>query len=154
MRFHHEWRRHFRMLLAESPPVPLPGVMDALETLARRGIPTGVASSSDLADIELCLEKAGLREFFSCIAAGDEVACGKPDPEVYLLCCRRMGIDPWQSHAAEDSTRGVQAGVAAGLHVFLLTGGRPEVPPEKDRVRPVSSLTEVAWAGLEPRPLA
>jgi HAD superfamily hydrolase (TIGR01509 family) len=150
-RFHQEWRRHFARMLTESPPVPLEGVIDALEALAERGIPVGVASSSDLAHIELSLEKAGLRGYFSCLAAGDEVACGKPDPEVYLLCCGRMGIAPRRSHAVEDSTRGVQAGVAAGLHVFLLTGGKPEVPPERDQVMLISSIAEVAWGELEPR---
>lgn len=150
-RFHQEWRRHFARMLTESPPVPLEGVIDALEALAERGIPVGVASSSDLAHIELSLEKAGLRGYFSCLAAGDEVAGGKPDPEVYLLCCGRMGIDPRRSHAVEDSTRGVRAGVAAGLHVFLLTGGKPEVPPERDQVMLISSIAEVAWGELEPR---
>lgn len=150
-RFHQEWRGHFGMMLTESPPVPLEGVIDSLEALTERGIPVGVASSSDLSHIELSLEKAGLRGYFSRIAAGDEVACGKPDPEVYLLCCERMGIDPLRSHAVEDSTRGVQAGVAAGLHVFLLTGGKPEVPPEKDQVRLISSIADVSWSDLGPR---
>ncbi|RYD24180.1 MAG: HAD family hydrolase [Verrucomicrobiaceae bacterium] len=150
-RFHREWRRHFTMMLTESPPVPLEGVIDALETLTERGVPVGLASSSDLAHIELSLEKAGLRGYFSILAAGDEVERGKPDPEVYLLCCERMGIDPLRSHSVEDSTRGVRAGVAAGLHVFLLTGGKPEVPQEKDQVSLVSSIAEVPWACLEPR---
>ena len=151
--FHQEWRRHFAIMLTESPPVPLAGVIDALESLSARGIPVGVASSSDMAHIELSLEKAGLRAFFSCIASGDEVTCGKPDPEVYLLCCERMGIDPLRSHAVEDSTRGVLAGVAAGLHVFLLTGGKPEVPPEKDQVSLISSIAEISWNELGPRAL-
>ncbi|RYD23358.1 MAG: HAD family hydrolase, partial [Verrucomicrobiaceae bacterium] len=150
-RFHQEWRRHFTMMLTESPPVPLEGVLEALEMLTGRGVPVGLASSSDLAHIELSLEKAGLRGYFSFLAAGDEVERGKPDPEVYLLCCGRMGIDPLRSHAVEDSTRGVCAGVAAGLHVFLLAGAKPEVPPERNQVKLISSIADVAWGELEPR---
>jgi HAD superfamily hydrolase (TIGR01509 family) len=153
-RFHQEWRRHFTRMLTENPPVPLEGVIDSLESLTGRGIPVGLASSSDLAHIELSLEKAGLRGYFACLAAGDEVTHGKPDPEAYLLCCRRMGIDPLRSHAVEDSTRGVRAGVAAGLHVFLLTGGKPEVPQGKDQVTLISSIADVSWADLESRPVA
>lgn len=148
-RFRAEWRRNFKASISRVPPVPMAGVIDSLEILAQRGIPIGLASSSDLVDIEVCLESSGLKGYFSSIAAGDEVASGKPDPAVYLLCCQRMGIDATRSYAVEDSGRGVRAGVAAGLQVFALAGNRAVV--ESGNVREIATVGDVPWSELAAR---
>ena len=97
------------------------GVAAALEQIE---LPICVASSSDPARIEHSLRVAGLLErftphLFSAVA----VERGKPAPDLFLHAARRMAAPPAQCVVIEDSSRGVQAGVAAGMRVLGFTGG-------------------------------
>jgi HAD superfamily hydrolase (TIGR01509 family) len=98
---------------------PIPSGVAALHRAAARG-PVAVASGSPREVIGTVLELLGLasvvREYVSC----DEVAGGKPLPDVYLEACRRIGITPSRSLAIEDSLAGARAGKAAGMTVVLV----------------------------------
>ena len=98
---------------------PIPSGIAALRRAAARG-PVAVASGSPREVIDTVLETLNLstvvREFVSC----DEVAAGKPLPDVYLEACRRIGITPSKSLAIEDSLAGARAGKAAGMTVVLV----------------------------------
>lgn len=98
---------------------PIPSGIAALRRAAARG-PVAVASGSPREVIGTVLEILGLsdvvREYVSC----DEVAGGKPLPDVYLEACRRIGITPERSLAIEDSLAGARAGKAAGMTVVLV----------------------------------
>jgi len=98
---------------------PIPSGIAALHRAAARG-PVAVASGSPREVIGTVLEILGLsdvvREYVSC----DEVAGGKPLPDVYLEACRRIGITPERSLAIEDSLAGARAGKAAGMTVVLV----------------------------------
>jgi len=98
---------------------PIPSGIAALRRAAARG-PVAVASGSPREVIDTVLETLNLstvvREFVSC----DEVAAGKPLPDVYLEACRRIGITPSHSLAIEDSLAGARAGKAAGMTVVLV----------------------------------
>lgn len=139
------WREKWRALIAAEPPVPLPGVIDLLEELLETGLPVGLASSSDREDIDLCLEMSGLSRYFPIRASGDEVAAGKPAPDLYLLASRRLGIDASRCLAIEDSHPGVRAALGAGLAVVqVLPGG--EAPVEGVlAVRSLAELLERRW---------
>lgn len=107
-----------------------PGARALLARLQRQGIPCAVASSTRRAEVEARLGSTGLLGHFAALAAGDEVAEGKPSPDVYLLAADRLGVAACTCIAFEDSEHGAQAALAAGMAVVvvpdLLTPG-PEL---------------------------
>ncbi len=102
---------------------PIPGARELVGRLADAGVPIAVASSSPRSWVEAGLEGAGLRERFRTSVAGDEVAAGKPDPEIYLQAARGLGIDPAACIAVEDAPAGVTSARAAGMRVVLVSRG-------------------------------
>ncbi|HXE44336.1 MAG TPA: HAD family phosphatase [Conexibacter sp.] len=104
---------------------PIPGIHAALDALDADGIPYCVASGSDHERIRRGLHAAGLLERFppEVIFSADDVARGKPAPDVFLHAAERMGFDPRASIVVEDSPAGVQAGVAAGMRVLGYADG-------------------------------
>jgi HAD superfamily hydrolase (TIGR01509 family) len=97
----------------------IPGVEEAVRRLAV-GFTLGVASSSNLELIELVLDLSGLRELFTLVMSSEEVARGKPAPDVYLEAARRLGLAPDRCAAVEDSTAGLRAARAAGLRLVAI----------------------------------
>jgi len=94
---------------------PLPGVEALLAALAGRGIPCGVASSSDRDWVGFVLGTLGLRERLPVVVTGDDVATRKPAPDVYLEAAARLDVRPEGCVALEDSAVGVTAAIAAGM---------------------------------------
>jgi HAD superfamily hydrolase (TIGR01509 family) len=97
----------------------LPGAVEAVRRMAAR-FPLGLASSSPQAIIDFVLRAAGLEDCFCHRVSSDEVAGGKPKPDVYLAACRGLGVDPSRAAAIEDSANGLRAAHAAGLAVIAL----------------------------------
>jgi HAD superfamily hydrolase (TIGR01509 family) len=127
------------------------GAGDAVRRLAARW-PLAVASSSPRELIELVLELAGLTQAFDAVVSSEEVASGKPAPDVYLRACELLGSAPASTPAIEDSSAGVRAAVAAGMPVVLIPGTEfptePEVLEEADQV--LESINSLDPAVLEP----
>jgi HAD superfamily hydrolase (TIGR01509 family) len=91
---------------------------DALETVAELralGVAVAVASSSPRARLDRTLARAGLADAFRVSVAGDEVAHGKPAPDMFLAAAERLGIAPERCVVIEDSPPGVAAALAAGM---------------------------------------
>ena len=109
----------------------LPGAATAVRALARRW-PLGLASSSNREIIDVVLRTAGLADAFRVTVSSEEVARGKPDPDVYLECAARLGVDPTACLAVEDSTNGLRAAAAAGMTVIAVPN--PHYPPAPDAV--------------------
>jgi HAD superfamily hydrolase (TIGR01509 family) len=105
-----------------SLPV-IPGAREAVERLAARW-PLGLASSSNRELIDLVLERLGVSELFRATVSSEEVARGKPAPDVYLEAARRLGVEPSRSAAIEDSQNGILAAKAAGMRVLAIPNGR------------------------------
>ena len=97
-----------------------PGATELLSGLRKREIPCAVASSSSTTEIKRRLEAAGLAEFFHSFVGGNEVSKGKPDPSVYLLAARRLGVSPEECLAFEDSPSGIKSAVLAGMQVVAV----------------------------------
>ena len=97
----------------------LPGAREAVERLAARW-PLGLASSSNRELIDLALELLGVEHLFAATVSSEEVASGKPAPDVYLEAARRLGVDPAEAAAVEDSSNGILAAKAAGMRVVAL----------------------------------
>jgi HAD superfamily hydrolase (TIGR01509 family) len=105
----------------EEELTPVDGVVDALERLT---LPTCVASSSSHESLRFKLTLTGLHDRFAGrIFSADDVAHGKPAPDVFLLAATRLGADPSRCAVVEDSSSGIAAGLAAGMSVFAYTGG-------------------------------
>jgi HAD superfamily hydrolase (TIGR01509 family) len=91
---------------------------DALETvrgLAAHGLAVAVASSSPRSRLDRTLARTGLADAFAVTVAGDEIADGKPAPDMFLAAAARLGVEPARCAAIEDSAPGVAAGLAAGM---------------------------------------
>lgn len=105
-----------------------PGAAELLTALRGRGTRCAVASSSTSGQIQACLGSLDVLHHFEAFAGGDEVARAKPDPALYLLAAERLGVDPAECVAFEDSENGAKAALAAGLRVVIV----PDLkhPPE------------------------
>jgi HAD superfamily hydrolase (TIGR01509 family) len=109
----------WRLLEAEPLP-PMPGLYGALERLAGAGLPLAVASSGTRAYVAHVLERLGVRDAFAAVVSGEDVANGKPDPEIYLLTARRLGAAPVDCVAVEDAPSGITAARDAGMQVVAV----------------------------------
>jgi HAD superfamily hydrolase (TIGR01509 family) len=96
---------------------PMPGATELLAVLRERGTPIGLVSNSPRLFIERSLAITGLEGSFDEVLSAHEVAAPKPAPDPYLEICRRLGVEPGQAIALEDSPTGVAAAVAAGMTV-------------------------------------
>jgi HAD superfamily hydrolase (TIGR01509 family) len=115
-------------LYREHLPV-VPGAREAVERLAARW-PLGLASSSNRELIDLALELLGVEHLFKATVSSEEVARGKPAPDVYLEAARRLGVAPTDAAAIEDSENGIRAAKAAGMRVIAIPN--PHFPPDED----------------------
>ena len=107
----------------------IPGAREAVERLAAHW-PLGLASSSNRKLIELALELLGVQQLFRATVSSEEVARGKPAPDVYLEAAHRLGVDPSHAAAVEDSHNGILSAKAAGLRVLAIPNRR--FPPGED----------------------
>jgi HAD superfamily hydrolase (TIGR01509 family) len=129
-----EWSAymHDRVGLAESPeeinrivveqmleryhagPPWIPGALDAVHRLAG-AFTLGLASSSNRELIDAVLEAGAITDLFQATVSSEEVARGKPAPDVYVEAARRRGADPADCVAVEDSHSGIRSAKAAGM---------------------------------------
>jgi HAD superfamily hydrolase (TIGR01509 family) len=110
--------------------------VDAARELRIRGVPVGVASSSPRERLHRTLGRAGLLDAFNVTVAGDEVANGKPAPDMFLLAASKLDVAPRDCVVIEDSPPGVQAGLAAGMTTIAVcrVPGTEETLAAADRV--------------------
>jgi HAD superfamily hydrolase (TIGR01509 family) len=119
-----------RMLEAYERQLPLiDGAVDAVQRLART-YPLGLASSSNRALIDAVLRTAGLESCFAATVSSEEVARGKPAPDVYLEAARRLGVEPTSCAAVEDSHGGIRSAKAAEMRVIAIPN--PSYPPDDE----------------------
>ena len=109
-----------RMLERYAERLPLiDGAVAAVKKLAANWR-LAVASSSNRRLIDRVLEVSGLASFFKVTVSSEEVARGKPAPDVYLEAARRLGVEPTRCVAIEDSASGIRSAHAAGMHVVAI----------------------------------
>jgi HAD superfamily hydrolase (TIGR01509 family) len=126
------------------------GAPQAVARLAERW-PLAVASSSNRPIIDLVLELSGLKRFFRATVSSEEVARGKPSPDVYLEAARRLGAGPAKTAAVEDSRNGILSAKAAGMRIIAIPNKRfppgEEALAESDVV--LESISELVPAAVE-----
>jgi HAD superfamily hydrolase (TIGR01509 family) len=120
----------------------LPGADAAVHRLAARW-PLGLASSANRTVIDTVLELAGLAPSFAVTVSSEEVARGKPSPDVYLAAARALGVEPAHAAAIEDSANGLRSAAAAGMTVVAIPNR--EFPPGADAL----ALADATLAGLD-----
>jgi len=100
----------------------LPLIDGAIEAVRRIGSrrPLAIASSSNRPLIDLFLELTGTGDVFRATVSSEEVARGKPAPDVYLEAARRLGAAATSCAAIEDSENGIRSAVSAGMHVVAI----------------------------------
>lgn len=114
--------------LIPAQTVPMPGVDVVLAELLRRGYSLALASSAMRAVIEARLTALGVRPAFSAIVSADDVARGKPAPDIFLEAARRLDVPPPRCLVVEDSRNGVLAARAAGMLCAVVSGSRAGEP--------------------------
>jgi HAD superfamily hydrolase (TIGR01509 family) len=143
--------RRLTELYREELPV-IPGAKEAVERIAARWR-LGLASSSNRELIDLVLGLLGVAHLFRATVSSEEVARGKPAPDVYLEAARRLGIDPARAAAVEDSNNGILAAKAAGMRVVAIPNRH--FPPGEDALAAadvvLASLAELTAEAVEPR---
>jgi len=119
-----------RMLGRYGDELPLiDGSIDAVRRLAA-DFRLAVASSSNRPLIQTVLREAGIADQFEVIVSSEEVAAGKPAPDVYVEAARRLGVEPTRAAAIEDSSNGIRSAHAAGMRVIALPN--EHYPPAAD----------------------
>jgi beta-phosphoglucomutase-like phosphatase (HAD superfamily) len=119
-----------QMAQAYADQVPL--IAGAADAVSRMGGSwrLGLASSSPLSLIRTVLDAANVARAFQVVLSTEDVAAGKPSPDVYLEVARRLGVDPRRCVAIEDSSNGVRSAAAAGMAVIAVR--RPAYPLDED----------------------
>jgi HAD superfamily hydrolase (TIGR01509 family) len=141
-----------RMLERYSGAPPLiEGAVEAVARLAARW-PLAIASSSNRELIDAVLASTPLGGHFELTVSSEEVARGKPSPDVYLEAARRLGVDPTRATAIEDSRNGIRAAKAAGMRTLAVPN--PRFPPGDDALADadlvLASLADLTPTSVDP----
>jgi HAD superfamily hydrolase (TIGR01509 family) len=140
--------RRLAVLYRERLPLA-PGAAEAVERLAARW-PLALASSSNRELIDLVLEVAELARYFQVTVSSEQVARGKPAPDVYLEAARRLSRSPQRCAAVEDSHNGILSAAAAGMRVIAIPNRA--FPPGEEALagtRVLHSLEDLSEAVVE-----
>jgi HAD superfamily hydrolase (TIGR01509 family) len=92
-----------------------------LQTARQTGCKVGLATMSRCQEAQRVLEILDLREAFDFVATRDDVEHGKPNPEIYQLVARELGVAASECLVIEDSPTGVKAALSAGMHVVAVS---------------------------------
>ncbi|MED4126837.1 HAD family phosphatase [Shouchella miscanthi] len=104
--------------LRDANMEPIDGIRELLEQLKEKGYKIGLGSSSTVAFIDAVLTGFSIKDQFDVVLSGEQVAKGKPAPDIYLTVANRLGVSPQHCTVLEDAAHGVQAGKAAGMTVI------------------------------------
>ncbi len=138
-RFRSRWPDLWHAHVEAHGIAPKDGLLGLLAFADARNLPMAVATSSDAEYLAFSLRHAGLdREQFSAIVTGDEIARGKPAPDIFLEAARRLGVEPEHCVALEDSEAGIVAAHRAGMIALLIP----------DWIAPSETATRAAYRVL------
>jgi HAD superfamily hydrolase (TIGR01509 family) len=105
---------------------PVPNVLELLRSMRDSGIKTGLASSSPKELVDLALGRLNITGLFDLILNGDQVARGKPAPDIYLMAARELGVSHENCLVIEDAPHGVAAAKAAGMCCLAISASASE----------------------------
>ncbi len=126
---------------ADGPPF-VPGALAAVQRVGARW-PLAIASSSNRELIDVVLAAAKLDSVVRIAVSSEEVDRGKPAPDVYLEATRRLGVEPEQAAAVEDSHNGIRSAKSAALRVIAIPNRH--FPPDAESL----ALADVVLASID-----
>lgn len=106
----------------EGRLAPMPGLLALLDALERAQIPKAIATSSARELVNACLMPFDLERRFQFVLVAEDIAQGKPHPEIYLTAARQLGVAPREMMVLEDSQNGCRAAAAAGAFTVAVPG--------------------------------
>jgi beta-phosphoglucomutase family hydrolase len=110
----------YRELVRDRGVQILPGARELLAALRSEKIPRAIGSSTPRQNLEAIFSATGLGEFFDAVACGDDVANGKPAPDVFLLAAQMLALAPADCLVIEDAHAGIEAAHRAGIPVLAV----------------------------------
>ncbi len=151
--FRQEAAEFFQKDIRENGLPVKPGVPEILEWLKGSGYKVGLASSTRSESVLSHLKQAEMEDYFSVVVTGDMIEHSKPRPDIYLLACSRLGVEPEQDYAIEDSPNGVRSAHAAGMWTIMV----PDMIAPDEEMRRLSrvilkDMTEVMAYLLQKKP--
>lgn len=111
----------YREILARTGLDALPGALPLFRELKEAGIPMAVGTSTPRENVETVIGLIGAEGFFDAVVAAEDVARGKPDPEVFLKAAAALRVEPSEAVVFEDATYGIEAAQAGGMKAVALT---------------------------------
>ena len=118
------------------------GVREILDYLKSTGKKIALASSTRCQTVIAQLTAASIIDYFDEVITGDMVTKSKPEPDIFLLACERIGVEPERAYAIEDSFNGIRAAYRGGLRPIMV----PDLLPADDEMR---ALSEAVLENLE-----
>lgn len=107
------------------------GLLELLDFLEAQGIRRAVASSSPVKDIEYLLERNGVKERFDAVVSGADLKESKPNPEIFLLAAKAIGIEPKNGLVLEDAASGILAAYRGGFRSVIV----PDMIPASEETQ-------------------
>lgn len=141
----------FRGIITTDFP-EMDGASELIGALHKAGAVLGIGSSGPSENLEVLLHKLPGGRYFAAVTNGNEIARGKPDPEVFLKTAAKMDLLPKRCVVVEDAVAGVRAGKRAGCAVIALTGTaeREQLSEADSIVDSLRDLTPDAFKNLLP----
>ena len=135
-----EFRRESSLLyhgIVDQGGLPVKtGVTELVSYLTEKNVPIAVASSTRLEVVTQELKQARLYEYFDVVMGGDQLKRSKPEPDIYLTTCERLGIRPTYAYAIEDSYNGIRSAYSAGMKPIMV----PDMLPPTEEMREKSVI--------------
>ena len=118
--FHGKSGQRFKDIIERDGLPVMKGVNEILSYLKEQKYPVAIASSTRREGVLKHLERSGLRDYFDKIIGGDMVEHSKPQPDIYLIACRELGVKPENAIAIEDSPNGILSAYAANMKPIMV----------------------------------
>jgi beta-phosphoglucomutase family hydrolase len=134
------------MRLLKEEAVARPGLTYILDAAKNAGLPLAIASSATLPTINLVVDRLNIRSYFQTLTSGDEVANGKPAPDVFLLAAKRLGVEPQRCLVIEDTYNGIRAAKAAGMMCIAIPCEQTKHQDHSQADLQMCSLEEIEFA--------
>lgn len=127
-----------------------PGAKDVLENAKKKEIKLGIVTSGTKNLVKICLEPFGVLPLFDVVVTSEDVSKAKPNPEMYAYALEKLGIEPQDAVAVEDSVAGKEAALGAGLKVIVVTHGKSDSIAPSDCITVLKNWDEIgSWLKLK-----
>lgn len=116
-----EYQRQFRSFLKA-----INGLKNLLEMATRHNIKMAIGTAAIMFNVDFAVDGLHIRQYFEALISADEVKTSKPNPETYLLCAEKLGVKPTDCMVFEDSPKGIEAALNAGMDAVVIKTGHNE----------------------------